>query len=232
MLMPSFSICHTTARPHGWQEACKAWIGAAESPVTLEYVLCVDDRWGFTELPGCPVDGFEGTWKTVWNRGRKCMVDGAAEAAASSTGYVLILNADDIFPPPRWDDDLLQVLAGRPREDKKKYEQFVIQVSSGTKADERGLMVMPILSRPRYLELGYALYPLYDGVFSDDDFSEHAQHDGIVLDAKHLVFPHRHPTFRQDRQGWDAVYQHQNAKEKYETGFAILTERRANQFRC
>src|ERR1700679_1304577 len=36
-----FSICHTTIRPHGWQDAARAWSeGATYSG--YEYVLCID----------------------------------------------------------------------------------------------------------------------------------------------------------------------------------------------
>jgi hypothetical protein len=45
---PLFSICHTTARPDGWQRSRDLWRSRAMRPRTVEYVLCADARWGFT----------------------------------------------------------------------------------------------------------------------------------------------------------------------------------------
>ena len=140
-----FSICHTTARPNGWHDAHQAWMYNAALPGNVEYVLVCDQRWGFTELPKLrPQD------KTAWNIGRKCWVDGVNIACAASTGLVQIINADDMFPPPHWDQELLAVIPDLATD-------FVIQTTSGTPADDRGLFVVQIQSRARYLRLGYGI---------------------------------------------------------------------------
>ena len=43
----TFSILHTSARPEKWREVYDAWIAAADHPEDVEYVLVVDERWGF-----------------------------------------------------------------------------------------------------------------------------------------------------------------------------------------
>ena len=44
---PRFSILHTSARPHAWRAVYDAWLAAADHPEDVEYILVVDERWGF-----------------------------------------------------------------------------------------------------------------------------------------------------------------------------------------
>ena len=216
---PIFSICHTSARPAEWRKAWGAWIALAKHPELVEYVL--------TCAPGV---GFEKDWpqlrpqdKVFWDTDpRRCFVGGANLACAASTGRVLIIAADDIYPPQNWDQQLLELIPDLGAD-------FVIQTASGTPADARDLMVLAIQSRTRYEKHGYGLYPEYESMYSDDDFSEHARADGIVIEARHLLFEHRHPLYSQGFP-MDEVYQRQNSEERYAQGRAILERRRAAQF--
>lgn len=215
-----FSICHTTARTEGWKDSYFAWCMSAVNWSEVEYILCMDVRWGFTPAHAEEARGLG--IRVVWNVGRKCMVDGYSYAAAASTGAILIMNSDDIFPPHAWDDALS--VAARSLSD--PYVPFVIQTASGTAADARGLMVLQILSRARFERLGYALYPGYESMYADDDFSEMARRDGVVIDATHLLFEHRHA----EKTEWDAVYKHQNREQAYAAGAWMLDLRRACGF--
>jgi hypothetical protein len=231
---PLFSICHTTARPEAWRKCYDLWMERAGRPEVVEYVLCIDERWGFNrdeEFPGVPADPQLAAWeamrdgrnKLVWNTGRKCMVDGANIAAAASSGAILIINSDDMEPPQNWDDVLLmEAVEARDLDD-----DFVIQVSSGTKADDRGLMVLQILSRARYERYGYALYPDFTSMYADDDFTAQAVKDGAVIDATNLTFLHNHP-FYEPIAKWDAVYEHENAATSAHHGRRIF-DRRQNE---
>jgi hypothetical protein len=238
---PLFSICHTTARPEGWQQSFGAWCGRetgqsrAEYLGGLEYILCIDRRWGFTtgmvqEFKAFAASQYPNVdFKVVWNNGRKCMVDGYAFAAAASTGSILILNSDDMFPPKDWDRDLEMQSCCGPR-NHGHVADFVIQVSSGIEAhDSMGLMTLQIMSRALYERWGYALYPGYESMRADDDFSEHARHDGVVIDARHLLFEHRQPIWSGKGQ-IDQVYEHENKPSAYTNGLRLLNARRANGF--
>lgn len=215
---PVFSICHTTARPSEWRKAYHAWIGAAKHPELVEYILICDRKSGFDGTPHLrPQD------KVGWDTDpRQCFVGGANLACAASTGKIIIINADDIFPPEHWDEKLLEVIPDLSAD-------FVVQTASGTPADERGLMVLAIQSRTRYEKHGYGLYPGYESMYSDDDFSEHARLDGIVIEARHLLFEHRHPLYSKATPS-DAVYERQNRDEAYVKGRALLLQRRAENF--
>lgn len=215
---PVFSICHTTARPSEWRKAYHAWISQAKHPDLVEYVLICDRKAGFEGTPHLrPQD------KVGWDTDpRQCFVGGVNLACSASSGQVIIINADDIFPPEHWDEKLLEILPDLDAD-------FVVQTASGTPADDRGLMVLAIQSRTRYQKNGYGLYPAYASMYADDDFSEHARADGVVIEARHLLFEHRHPLYNKQTP-MDAVYERQNRDEAYQQGRTILAQRRAENF--
>lgn len=253
MNRPLFSILHTSARPHAWRAVYDAWMKACANPQDVEYVLVVDPRWGFTDS-NVSEWGLTETTRTefkhkgeqrgeygerrvvVVNRDRQCYVDGVNAAAKAATGLILIVNADDQFPCDQWDTAIvLEIQGERDIFEEDAQDEFVISVSTGTPDEhQRGIMVMPILSRARYEKLGYVFYPEYESMFADSDFREHAYQDGIVIEARDLMFPHRHAMF--DGNGWkqnaklDAAYQRQNRQEAYQAGWLIIQRRRNTEF--
>jgi Methyltransferase domain/Glycosyl transferase family 2 len=226
--VPVFSILHSSARPDQWRKVYEAWISQAYDASRVQYVLCVDPRWGFTRenLDWMPVR--EGLNRIVENHGRRCYVDGVNEAARVSSGHILIVNADDQYPCENWDERLLEVIGARvPRPSSPGY---VVEVSTGTKDEHaRGIMVMPILSRARYQRLGYVFYPQYESMYADNDFCEHARADQVVIDARSLLFPHRHPSI-DFSVPMDEQYHAQNREQAYELGVRLLTWRRRISF--
>lgn len=253
----NFSILHSSARPDKWKEIRQAWLDAADKPDQVQYVLVCDRRWGFDRLPHYEMSAnvHRGVAKpyarmdvAVWNTGRRCYVDGVNIAAAYAEGDVLIVNADDQYPCGHWDSELLKVILDPTYTPEACLgSNFVVEVTTNTPAEhDRGIMVMPILSHARYREKGYVFYPAYESMYADNDFCEQARADnrnprpdgtlyvgddvqGIVLNARHLVFPHRHPIFDAALQ-WDAAYEAQNRKEAYQLGEAVVAARRQSNF--
>lgn len=235
MGVPLFSILHSSARPDKWREIYDAWMKAAVHPEQVEYVLCVDERWGFVAHAGNVQCADGSTLVTVFNEGRRCYVDGVNTAAKFSSGRILIVNADDQYPCEGWDRLIEnEVSDATTRVD---YRGLVVRVSTGTPDEhKRRIMVMPILSRPRYEKLGYIFYPGYESMFADRDFVEEAERDGVIIEARELpVFPHRHPLFdhsvRKPGIPWnetDPQYQAQNRKEAWDTGLKLFAERWPN----
>lgn len=212
---PLFSICHTTARPNAWRNSYEAWRRNCDSWQDVEYVLCVDERWGF------PKDFHEPGITVVWNGKRKCCVDGFNIAAAASTGHVLLVNSDDFFPSEHWDTELKKVIPDLESE-------YVIEVSTHAGADQARIMTFQILTRARYERVGYLFYPGYESMCCDIEFTERARMDGVVIDARHIVIEHRHYTMGGLPR--DAVYAHENRPEAYRLGWAVLEARRAQEF--
>lgn len=237
---PLFSICHTSARPEKWRAVYDDWMNKAVHPEQVEYVLCVDPRWGFSLNPNdydTPLDNIH----VVVNTKRRCYVDGVNLAAEGSTGDILIVNADDQFAFNKWDEALTALVAAEGVVHSCRVEQFVLEPNTGTPDEHaRGIMVMPILSRARYEKLGYVFYPEYESMCADNDFFAHAYQDGVVIDARHVgVFPHRHPLY--DSEGrwrrpveieseWDAQYQAQNDPRASVAGMKLFKRRQASKF--
>lgn len=225
----AFSICHTTARVQQWRDVYEAWISAAVNPSATEYVLCYDPRWGFTGTAFAEVMAWEQSRegnKLVRNTGRRCYVDGVNLAAAASTGDVLIVNADDQYPCDKWDHELHEAIVADTMDGCADY---VLEVSTGTPTEhERGIMVMPILSRERYDRFGWVFYPAYESMFADNDFCQMAKRDKCIIDARHLVFPHKHWVNQQREK--DEQDRAQNRQEAYDEGAKLFAARKRVNF--
>jgi hypothetical protein len=219
-----FSVLHASARPERWRDIHRDWMVNARHPELVEYVLCMDERWGFTAADA--VNAQKMGVVVCWNTGRRCYVDSVNTAARESSGLVLVVNADDQFSLPSWDE---QLRARVPDSTQELRDDFVFEVSTGTPEEhERGIFVMPVLSRARYRRLGSVFYPLYESMYADNDFAAHAKFDGVVIGARDLVFPHRHPI--NGGAVVDDVYKAQNRPEAYRLGSAVYSCRRSNGF--
>lgn len=231
-----FSILHPSARPDKWRAVYDDWMKRCGDPSKVEYILCADERWGFDgrapKIQGhAPFENL----RVVWNNGRRCYVDAVNTAAKAATGQILIVIADDQFACEEWDKQLTsvlqefewahsQTLASVPSE-------FVMEVSTGTPGEhERGIFVMPIVSRARYERLGYLFCPEYESMYADNDLCSHARQDGVVIDARKLMFPHRHYLFTPEVEA-DEAYREQNRREAFKIGARIFEARRACGFK-
>jgi len=212
---PTFSICHTTARPKLWEASYKSWRDNCDHWEDVEYVLCVDERWGF------PKDFYYPGIKIVWNTGRKCCVDGWNITGAASTGRVLLINSDDFFPQKHWDTEIRKALPDLEN-------IHVLEVATKGAADQSRIMTFPIFTRGWYEKTGYVYNPAYESMLCDMEFTEHARALGVVVDARHIVIEHRHYTT--GGLPLDAVYSHENRPEAYQLGWDVLLRRRARGF--
>lgn len=217
-MIPTFSLCHATARlPNGWRAAYECWRERCDDWSKVEYILSVDtadmERWPV--VPGPLV---------TENLGRQCAVDAWNSAGKYATGRFLITAADDLFPPPHWDTELLKVIPSLDGE-------YVIEVKSGTSpADDEWMrcQLHSFMTRPYYERIGNLFYPEYVGYYADIDFTEMAKRDGVMVDARHLTFQHRH--WIGTNVGQDEVYMRQASDANTQLGMAILGKRRANNF--
>ena len=95
----------------------------------------------------------------------------------------------------------------------------MLAVSDGFRTDR--LLCMAIATR-RYLQEDFFLFhPWFTGVYSDDWFTEQAYGRDVVIEARDLVFEHRHPL--KLGTALDETYQRQNAPERYAEGLATIT---------
>lgn len=151
-------------------------------------------------------------------------MDAWNESGRLSTGRFLITVADDLFPPPHWDTELLKVIPSLEGE-------YMIEVKSGTSpADDEWMRVQlhSFITRPYYDRIGNFFYPRYTGYYADCDATEMARHHGVMVDARHLTFQHRHWIGTNVPQ--DEVYMRQASDANTQLGMSILGSRRATGF--
>lgn len=224
--VPTFSLCHTTARlPDGWQRGAQEWFDAADHPETVEHIIAWDD--GATSIDLAALSPF-GKAIGVVNQGRKCAVDGWNAAARASSGKFIISLSDDLSPCPHWDTEILKVLAALP---KGIDGDYVLEVTTG---GDEGLLTFSMLTRGYFMRLsrdygyhGGLFYPEYFGMYGDTDFTRCARRDKVVIDATCLTFVHRHPVYGTAQ--WDDTYRHQQRPEAYAVGREIY-DRRAREY--
>lgn len=221
MNLPIISICHATARTAGWQAAWTVWQKNHSGAYPYEYILCMDEAQA-EHLPQFSCEHH----RTAINRGRPCATDAFNVAASLAAGRILFLAADDCFPPFGWDRLLVNAAALAPG---GLDGDFAIWVSTGG-ANDRDLILVPILSRTRFLKYGYALHPGYPAVYADNEFTAVARRDGVIVDMRgQLRFEHRHFT-QANGLPFDEVYARQNHPERYRQGRELFARRSALGF--
>lgn len=223
-MKPMFSLLHVSARPDKWIEAYAEWLQKADHPESLEYILCVDA--GTEQDFAAKVARV----RLVLNHGRECTVDAWNAAAMASTGAVLVLVADDTFPCEHWDTLLLQAIGDTSRE---------AAVHVDYQDPWPWIMTHPILTRAYYerpgrggCRPGDVLYHEYISVGSDDDFTEYAHRDGVVIECRTWIhFEHRHPlNASKGLAVIDATYRHSNRQEAWDVKERVIGKRRRNGF--
>ena len=227
MSRPRISVIHATARlPRGWKPAHDQALRNADHPERIEYVIGIDacDIGNFPaeDLPEGPQEGAKRGWgetQIVVNAGRRSSTDAYNEAAASCGGDLLFVMQDDIWCPEHWDTEVLRCL----QDVDLKNDEAVLWVSSGSPSDDV-LMAPQFVSRGRYQSLGYLWWPEYDAMYADNDLTEAAQKDNVVVMARNLLFEQKHPAFGTAPD--DEVYRHENRAENYALGLRIFEERR------
>lgn len=218
---PNFSVAHPSARPNGWHESFKRAV--SNSNDFIDYVLSVDERFGEFRLPkdiGVDFGTVDLTMSYLSDTKRKCFVDNVNNAIHVSSGEVILVSADDVMFPANWTDELAKLIGDRD----PLTQPFAIHVNDGSpRADS--LMTHPIFSRALMQHWGYAIWPEYESLYMDDDFTAHAYQDPAVevLNGKHLLFEHMHFTFGKSQN--DAVYQHENRPQAISLGQQVYNRR-------
>ena len=194
-------------------QAIEEWTARRSGAHAVEHILSVDtddDVAGYRRLA-------DATGVQLVVNANRSIVDAVNAAARASTGDVLIVVSDDFGCPDGWDRALAQVLGDR--------RDMAVLVHDGI--DGR-IMTLPILGRALYETLGYVYHPAYVSMFCDDDLTQTAAAMGKLVDARQLVFPHRHYTV--GSSALDATYARQNSNAAWWHGWRVWEKRRANGF--
>jgi hypothetical protein len=209
-----YSLLHPSrGRVRAAEQAIAEWMGKAGGNHSIEYLLSVDsddDVEGYRALA-------ERRGVQLVVGGNRSIVDAVNRAAGAANGEVLIVVSDDFGCPERWDDQLATVLGGR--------RDVAVLVHDGVDAR---ILTLPIVGRALYELLGYVYYPAYISMLCDDDLTETVRGLGKLIDARHLLFPHRHHS--RGGQPFDATYARQNSSAAWRVGWRVFEKRRVSAF--
>ena len=201
------SLLHATRGRLQQAIACREkWLAAANDPESIEHLFAFDaddeESAPLAEYPHVVASG-EGGCVEAWNL-----------AAVKCAGQILVQLSDDWTPPKNWDETVRDRLGDL---DQSK----VLAVSDGFRSDK--LLTIAILTRARYEAQGWMFYPGYFSMMSDWDFTHSAYRDGVIVEARDVIFSHDHPNV--NAAEWDETYARQNDIRHYRRGYALFLER-------
>jgi glycosyltransferase involved in cell wall biosynthesis len=207
--VPKISIIHATkGRSQQAFQRRIQWLNCAKSPLEIEWIFCVDHTDKGDYIAHNPLRVFPEGIINAWNQG-----------ARTSKGNIIIQMSDDWTPVRHWDALICSKIGDSEAEK-------VLAISDGQRTDK--LICMAILTRKRLLKQGNNLFhPDYqksDGIYSDNEFTQRAYDDEVVVEAKDIVFTHEHPFFGHGKA--DEQMLNHNKKEFYEMGRDIYEKRK------
>ena len=157
------------------------WLKNAAKPENIEYVVAMDsdDEVAIAQTHeqirylGSPLPHSSAVRN--WNA-----------AAEISTGHLLFVISDDLFPEPNWDVRLVEHLVGFD----PLAQPLVLKVQdTGNRSLNR--VLHPLVTRA-YFERYGLFSPSYNHLYCDTDFSIRASRRVPILDARNCRFRHEH----------------------------------------
>lgn len=215
--LATFALCYTTKRPWMVESVCKEWISKASKLGLVDFYVTYDDDT--VVLP------YLDDWKAM---GLKvfcqnvppfnCVKGWNLAAEKSEDESILIMVSDDFLPPAAWDEKLINIEPINWFDD-----DYVVAVNDGNNSSVDRPLTIPIITRKRYQRFGYVYHPTYESLFCDTELTTVARSENRVIDAKTILFDHRHPTcFKRTADIVDAVHA---SPERWASGQANYTRR-------
>jgi len=207
-----FSLIHPSRnRPQLAQAAYKEWINKASGNNEIEYILSVDNDDVY-------INKYRDMGGLVINNNNSA-IEAINTAAEQATGDVLIVVSDDFGCPFHWDNELTKVI----EESGKDF--FTVFVHDGLYGQ---LQTLPILSRKYYDHFGYIYFPGYKHMFCDTEFTEVSNLLNATIEARHIIFEHRHYSRADVGIKMDVVSK--KADSTWKQGEKLYNVRKSNNF--
>jgi hypothetical protein len=211
----TISLLHATFhRSGGLTPVIDAWLNSAHAASRIEYVIAADDDDAEAAAAAADprvrlvVNSPDPTWSTAvrnWNA-----------AARTCVGDLLVVIADDLFPPPLWDSELDRICSSLdPLSD-----AFAIKVQDSDDPHDV-LMRHPVVSR-RFVELHGLFDPGFTGVYCDNDITLRAFWYRGIVDGRRLRWDHRHGSATND-VAMSPSHRRINRRVEYERGQTVLS---------
>ena len=203
------SLVHPSkGRPEMAINTMKNWVNKSINPQNIEYIFSLDldddrlldysEQLKYVAIP----------YQTTVND-NSCLVEAANIGVKQCKGDLIILVSDDFDCPVEWDIDLIRLL---PR-DASKPKAILVDDGICLTGD---ILSLPIINRAMYERLGYIYHPDFFSLFADNALLEVAKKLNGLIDARHLLFQHKH--YINGMAEEDATYKHENSKEAYQIG--------------
>lgn len=224
MSTPTISLLHATRwRPEKAIACMRLWMSRAEKPENIEYLFAYEkddvasdvaiekELEGATDITFGSVAAIRGAF------GGSCPAWNSAYKA--STGSLLIQVSDDQIPPLHYDVAILNRLPSGWEE-----KPLVVAVGDSNRKDR---LLTTLVATRRFCENeGCFLFPGFKSVWSDGDVTYRAYRRNAVIEARDLVFEHKHPFFDKSVP-MDPTYAAQNEPIRYSDGERLFNERNA-----
>lgn len=223
---PTFSLCYTTVRPQMVEPTMRLWIERARYPNSINWGVTTesDKPEVISEFHRLSKEDYRAIYSVSGDLPGNCVKGWnlAAESLRTSgaLGDVVIAVADDFVPPEHWDEAL-----GDLQPEGWWLEDRVVQTWDGYNPD---IFTLAILTATRYKKFCYLFYPSYESMFSDTEFTYVAKADGVVIDARHLLFEHLHPDC--GKRPRDASDLHHASQARWRTGQMLFDYRKSIGF--
>lgn len=213
---PVISLIHATrGRALKMVQCREKWLLKAKNPQFIEHFFIVDGD----DSPEV-IETAKDYCHAIIQPGGGCVA--AWNAGASlSTGQILIQLSDDWIPPQDWDEIIIERMGD------KITDEAVLAVSDGIIREDGKMtkcLCMAIMTRERYLAQGHMFHREYLSVYSDNEFTDRAYEDNVVIEARDVVFEHIHPI--SGKIAMDATYDAQNAPSRYAKGEETYLKRK------
>lgn len=218
---PICSLLHATlGRPEKAIACMRLWAARAANPENIEYIFAVEKGdIGTQAALDIALENSDISLGSVsairGNFGGSAPAWDAAYRASS--GSLLIQVSDDQTPPLHYDTAILNRLPSGWGE-----RPLVVAVGDSNRKDR--LLTTLVATRRFCDNEGCFLFPGFKSVWSDGDATYRAYRRNVVIEARDLVFEHKHPFFDKSVP-MDETYRLQNEPIRYAEGEAVFNGR-------
>lgn len=159
------------------------WMDRAANSNSIEHILSVD-----SSDPG--LNDYNICFDHYVSFDNDCVVSATNNAAAVSTGDILVYLSDDFKCPDNWDEKIIErfhVMESVPID-----TPLLIKVDDCLQPFNKDVLTIPIMNRALYDRLGYFWNPLYKSMFVDQDLYWVCRKNKWLMSCEDLKFPHEH----------------------------------------
>jgi len=206
------SIIHPSRnRANKAHQAILQWLAASSKKAEIQYILTLDnDDSQLSEymewLNKLESESTQPNFTVNHIRGVSDYIVAAVNRGAKiAEGDILVFMADDFEAPLNWDLDIVKVILDtiQNRKEIPYRVNDIVNLNNAYKVallvsdncnTANNLLTLPIITKEFYQENGYFFHPDFKSMWCDNFIYEQAKRNGYLVDARQIIFTHRHYT--------------------------------------